>query len=274
VVDSSEVARDVVRLHLEGWGMEVVQASSAREALAILERAKADARAFHFAVLDRTPPDLDGKELAGRIKNELGISSLRLVLTTAPGRAEKPSALVRAGFDAWISKPVNERKLLTALLHVAEDLAVLPKPAPAPAPALPAAHMHPVLLVEDNQVNQKVTALTLRRLGYEVETASNGRLAIEAAEKRRFAAILMDCQMPVMDGYEATRRIRALEPAGGRRVPIIAMTANAMEGDREKCLEAGMDDYLAKPVTGKSLHSKLELWIGNSHSAGRPARPS
>jgi len=258
VVDSSEVAREVVRRHLEAWGMEVVQASSAREALAILERAKADARAFHFAILDRTPPDLDGKELASRIKNELGISSVRLVLTTVPGRAEKPSVLVRAGFDAWIAKPVNERKLRTALLHVADDLAVLPKPAAAPPARAPAAPTHAVLLVEDNLVNQKVTALTLRRMGFEVETASNGKLAIEAAERRRFAAILMDCQMPVMSGFEATERIRELSNGD---IPIIAMTAAAMSKDRERCLAAGMNDYLSKPVQKAELEAMLEKWV-------------
>jgi two-component system sensor histidine kinase/response regulator len=258
VVDSSEVAREAVRTHLEGWGTEVVQASSAREALAILERAKLDSRPFHFAILDRTPPDLDGKELAARIKNELGISSVRLVLTTAPGRAEKPSALVRAGFDAWITKPVNERKLRTALLHVAEDLAVLPKPVPEPPAPLPSARTHAVLLVEDNQVNQKVTALTLRRMGFEVETASNGRLAIEAAQRRRFAAILMDCQMPVMSGFESTERIRELTNGD---IPIIAMTAAAMTKDRERCLAAGMNDYLSKPVQKAELEAMLEKWV-------------
>jgi len=110
--------------------LEVLEAASAREALAALERARSEARTFHFAILDRFPPDLDGKELAARIKNELGVGSARLVLTTAPGRTEKPSTLVRAGFDAWIAKPINERKLRTALLHVAEDLSVLPRAAP------------------------------------------------------------------------------------------------------------------------------------------------
>ncbi len=258
VVDSSGVAREVVRRHLESWGMEVVPASSAREALAILGRAKEDSCGFHFAILDRTPPDLDGKELASRIKNELGISSLRLVLTTVPGRTEKPSALVRAGFDAWIAKPVSERKLRMALLHVAEDLAVLPKPVAAPAAPVPSAPKHAVLLVEDNLVNQKVTALTLRRLGFEVETVSNGRLALEAAAKRRFAAILMDCQMPVMDGFEATEKIRELTNGD---VPIIAMTAAAMTKDRERCLAVGMNDYLSKPVQKAELEAMLEKWV-------------
>src|SRR5262249_3737001 len=149
--------------------------------------------------------DMDGKELASRIKNEIGASSVRLILSDAPGRAEKPSTLLRAGFDAWIAKPVNERKLRTALVHVAEDPLSVPKPAlpsPRPAAAEKAARAR-LLLVEDNLVNQKVTALCLRRLGFDVHTASDGRAAIRAVEQQRFAAILMDCHMPVMDGFEA-----------------------------------------------------------------------
>src|SRR5262245_53101430 len=151
VVDASEVAREVVREHLTSWGMEVAEAASAHEALTILQRAKHENTEFHFAVIDRFPPDLDGKELASRIKNELGISSVRLILTAAPGRTEKPSALVRAGFDAWIAKPMNDHKLLTALLHVVEEGASLP--APVAVPAAPRAETGPkpvVLLVEDN----------------------------------------------------------------------------------------------------------------------------
>ena len=258
VIDASEVARLAVRTPLEAWGMEVAEAANARDAFALLDRARGEGRPFHFAILDRLPPDLDGKELASRIKSEHGSSAVRLVLTAAPGRTDKPSTLVRAGFDAWIAKPINDRKLRTALLHVAEDLAVLPGPAPAPAPALPAPDTRrTVLVVEDNLVNQKVTALSLRRMGFEVESASNGQLAIEAARKQRFAAILMDCQMPVMNGFDATRRIRELENGD---IPIIAMTAAAMTKDRERCLEAGMNDYLSKPVQRVELEKMLEKW--------------
>jgi two-component system, sensor histidine kinase and response regulator len=259
VVDGSEIARAVVRLHLESWGMEVVEATSAEEAMTVLERAKGEAQTFHFAILDRFLPDLDGKELAARIKNEFGGSAVRLVLTTAPGRSEKPSVLVRAGFDAWIAKPVSDRKLRTALQHVVEDLAVVPRPAALPAapsgdvPARPV-----VLVVEDNLVNQKVTALTLRRLGFEVASANDGRQAVEAATRQRFAAILMDCQMPVMDGFDATQRIRELSNGD---IPIIAMTAAAMSQDRERCLEAGMNDYLSKPVQKAELEQMLDKWV-------------
>jgi signal transduction histidine kinase/DNA-binding response OmpR family regulator/HPt (histidine-containing phosphotransfer) domain-containing protein len=259
VLDASEVARRALRVPLETWGLEVSEAASGREAMALLARARADGREFHFAVLDRQLPDVDGKELAARVKNELGSSSLRLVLTTAPGRAEKPSVLVRAGFDAWISKPVNDRKLRTALLHVSEDQSV-PRGAPVAPAVASAAHAsekRTVLLVEDNPVNQKVTALTLRRLGYEVEYASNGQQALEAAAKRRYAAILMDCQMPVLNGFEATQRLRELEFGD---VPVIAMTASAMSKDRERCLAAGMNDYLSKPVLKAELERMLEKW--------------
>jgi CheY-like chemotaxis protein len=258
IVDSSVVARDVIRIHLESWGLSVAQADSAREALAILERSRETP--FHFAVIDRFPPDLDGKELAARIKNELGIHSVRLVLVTPPGRSEKSSALVRAGFDAWITKPVNDRKLRTALLHASDELISSVRPAlPAPASASSGSPPRPnVLVVEDNLVNQRVTALMLRRMGFGVTCANDGRAAVEAVAKTRFAAILMDCQMPLMNGFEATEKIR--ESPGGT-VPIIAMTAAAMNKDRELCLEAGMNDYLSKPVQKAELERMLEKWI-------------
>jgi len=264
VVDSSEMAREVIRIHLESWGLSVVQAASAREALAILERSK-DAP-FQFAVLDRFPPDLDGKELAARIKNEFGVHSVRLVLVTPPGRSEKSSSMIRAGFDAWITKPINDRKLRTALMHVSEEAPLIRPALPTPAASkMPAASRSRVLLAEDNLVNQRVTALMLRRLGFEVTCANDGRAALEAAKKTRYAAILMDCQMPVMNGFEATEKIRELSEG---TIPIIAMTAAAMNKDRERCIEAGMNDYLSKPVQKAELERTLDKWIQPGPAAG------
>ncbi|MEQ1892838.1 MAG: response regulator, partial [Planctomycetota bacterium] len=259
VVDASEVAREVLAGYLSSWQLEVTGAASAREALEVLRESRASGREFDFAVLDRFPPDLDGKELAARIKNELGLSAIRLVMTTPPGRAEKPSSLVRAGFDAWITKPVNDKKLLTAFQHITEPGAGLPGlVVSAPESEQRRVETQTVLLVEDNLVNQKVTALCLRRMGFEVETASNGKAAVEAVEKRRFQAILMDCQMPVMNGFDATERIRELAHGD---IPIIAMTAAAMSKDRERCLEVGMNDYLSKPVQKAELERMLEKWV-------------
>jgi signal transduction histidine kinase/DNA-binding response OmpR family regulator len=259
VVDASEVAREVLAGYLSSWQLEVTGVASAREALEVLRDARASGRDFHFAVLDRFPPDLDGKELAARIKNELGLAKIRLVMTTPPGRAEKPSSLVRAGFDAWITKPVNDKKLSTAFQHISEPGADLPGlAAPAAESEQRRAEAQTVLLVEDNLVNQKVTALCLRRMGFEVVTVSNGKAAVEAVEKRRFQAILMDCQMPIMNGFDATERIRELSHGD---IPIIAMTAAAMSKDRERCLEVGMNDYLSKPVQKAELERMLEKWV-------------
>ena len=202
-----------------------------------------------------------------------------LLLTSVSFHGRKDE-LRAAGATGQLAKPIKQTQLARHVLLALglRSSAFVERASALPLPIEPARGAtrrgRRVLLVEDNGINQRIGAALLARGGYECELASNGAEALDALARGPFDAILMDCQMPVMDGYEATRRIRAMETASGTRVPIIAMTANAMEGDREKCLEAGMDDYLAKPVTGKSLHSKLELWIGNSHSAGRAARPS
>jgi len=154
---------------------------------------------------------------------------------------------------------VNERKLETALLHVADDPLAVPKPAlPSAKPAAGKPHGGKLLLVEDNLINQKVAALCLRRLGFEVVTASNGKTAIEAVGQTRFAAILMDCHMPVMDGYEATMRIRELSNGD---VPIIAMTGASHEKERKRCTDAGMNDHLVKPVNPETLARMLDKWV-------------
>lgn len=260
VVDASQVARESVVLCLEEWGLSVVQAATAQEALSVLEQARVESRVFQFVIIDRHPSGLDGLELAARIKNELGLPTARLIMTTAPGATEKPSALVRAGLDAWVAKPVSDRKLHTALLHVSDDMDVPPvsKPVEDGSAHLADTRTAAVLLVEDNLVNQKVMALALRRLGLQVEAVNNGHAAISAASKKRFAAILMDCHMPVMDGFDATRGIREL-PNGD--VPIIALTAAAMARDRELCFEAGMNDYLSKPVQRADLERMMNKWV-------------
>ena len=257
-VDGNAVSREILRAHACSWGLEVVEARSASEALETLQRARETNRPFHFAVLDRFPPDMDGKELASRIKSELGFCKTRLILMTAPGHPEKPSSLVRAGLDAWISKPIDGAKLLTALIHVVDGVGNQPEPVRQRETQTASEPQGAILVAEDNIVNQKVTALLLRRLGFSVDVAPNGLHAVEAVEKRRFDAILMDCQMPVMDGFAATARIREL-PNGD--VPIIAMTASAMSGDRERCLDSGMNDYLPKPVQRVDLEMMLEKWI-------------
>ena len=258
VVDGNSTSREILSAHAGSWGLDVVEAEYGSLALETLRHACESNRPFHFAVLDRFPPDMDGKELASRIKSELGFGRTRLILLTAPGHPEKPSSLVRAGLDAWISKPIDGEKLLTALIHVTDGSGNQPDALRQREIKTGSELRGSILVAEDNIVNQKVTALLLRRLGFSVELAANGQLAVEAVGQQRFDAILMDCQMPVMDGFAATARIRELSNGD---VPIIAMTASAMSGDRERCLDSGMNDYLPKPVQRIDLEKMLEKWI-------------
>jgi CheY-like chemotaxis protein len=191
---------------------------------------------------------------------------VRLVLLTSFGQRGHGAEASRIGIAAYLTKPVDEGDLHDCLVEVMDE------GRPVQSPRLVTRHtlreQRPpiaarVLVAEDNEVNQKVAVRILEKLGYRVEVADNGREALQACERTRYDAVLMDGQMPGMDGYEATRRIRERE-GGGRRLPIIAMTASAMKGDREKCLAAGMDDYVSKPVTPEAMERVLRLWVGTA----------
>jgi CheY-like chemotaxis protein len=161
------------------------------------------------------------------------------------------------GSAFWVTLTLERT---TASVQLASLAAATSQSSPEPPPAPARNRKTSILLAEDNPVNQKITQKLLEKCGFEVEVAANGREAVEAIQKRRFDLILMDCQMPVMDGYEATQVIRKIE-GGGRRTPIVAITAHAMVGDREKCLEAGMDDYLSKPVNLAKLQQTVNQWL-------------
>jgi signal transduction histidine kinase/DNA-binding response OmpR family regulator/HPt (histidine-containing phosphotransfer) domain-containing protein len=262
VVDASEQNREVARTYAKAWDMEVLEALTAEEGLNTLRSAREKDQPIHFMLIDRSLPDMDGKELASHVSSDLSLRETRLILLNEFGHAEEPSRMVRAGLDAWILKPINASKLEMALLHVLEgqdvgheEIAKVKKR----VGSFTHCHDGVLLLVEDNVVNQKVAALLLRRCGYRVEVARDGVEALEAVGTEEFHAIFMDCQMPRMNGFEATRKIREL---CGENIPIIAMTANAMAGDRERCLAAGMNDYLSKPVQEPQLKEMLDKWVG------------
>jgi CheY-like chemotaxis protein len=172
-----------------------------------------------------------------------------------------------AGVEHYLTKPVRRARLLETIAEAIGDVPPAEAAEPAPAPVATAGGPT-VLVVEDNDVNQLVVKGMLSKRGFEVECAGDGREALERLAAREYALVFMDCQMPVLDGYAATAEIRA----GGSRVPIVAMTAHAMKGDRERCLEAGMDDYLAKPLRPDELDAVLERWIGGAEPA--PAQPA
>ncbi len=269
LVDDNATNRKLLTHLCLAWRLPHVSADSAAAALAALREAAAAGTPFDLVILDHHMPETDGLGLAEAIRADANLPQPALVLLTSRGERLTPAQLHLHGLAACELKPVHPEKLRATLgrvLATGTPIQVLrPAPpagtAPRPGPADAA-----ILVAEDNPVNQKVTTLQLRNLGYEAEVAASGADAIAALRRRRFALVLMDQQMPGMDGLEATRVIRAAQAAGDPDFPpglrIIAMTANAMAGDREACLAAGMDDYLAKPVRPEELRAVLARHLG------------
>jgi signal transduction histidine kinase/CheY-like chemotaxis protein/PAS domain-containing protein len=279
IVDDNESNRTILHHLVAGWGMKDDQARDADQALGMIRAAATNGMPYDVAVLDMLMPGKDGLQLAKELKVCPEAASLRLVILTSliqPGHAEQAR---RAGFNAYLTKPVRHDTLQSCLRAVF-GLQQPPTSRPTMTASLPQipvplitrhtlAEQTPrprILVAEDNVVNQKLAVRMLERLGYQPDIVSNGQEALAALERTQYAAVLMDCQMPVMDGYEATRGIRAAEqqpnPSKARpHIPIIALTANAMEGDRERCKAAGMDDYLAKPVKTDDLGQILARWV-------------
>jgi len=264
IVDDNATNRKVLDRLLALWRMPHAVAGSGDEALQELHRAALDGQPYDLVILDYQMPAMDGLMLADAIRVEPCLGRPALVLLTSLGDRMGRDALRDHGLAACETKPVHPDRLRATLVQVltvaahaepAESRSDLRAPEPA-AVALP-----PVLVAEDNLVNQKVARLMLRNLGYAVDVVTNGFEAVAAVQRKAYAFVLMDAQMPVMDGLEATRRIRAAQAAGRpgfpRALHIVAMTANAMTGDREICLAAGMNDYLAKPVRPEELRAML-----------------
>ncbi len=271
VVDDNQTNREILGNYLGSWGVTHASASGAVEALAALHKAAHQQQGFDLALLDFAMPGMDGMALAKRIKRDQTLTGIHLIMLSSLGaQGELPP---EAGLEAYLTKPLRQSRLYETLLRV---MNAPPAPTPekiAQSPEPPANNgetntLEPlqgrVLLVEDNPVNQRVGMAMLKRLGLEVGLAQNGREAVDALnnESEHYDVVLMDCQMPEMDGFEATRVIR--EQEGEKRLsrkPIVALTANAMQGDRERCVAAGMDDYLAKPFKAEALRAILQSWL-------------
>jgi CheY-like chemotaxis protein len=244
VVDDNATNRRVLALQAAKWGMSAADTESPQEAL----RRLAAGESFDLAILDMHMPEMDGLELARRIR--VDHPALPLVLFSSVGRRELGDAA--SPFNAYLAKPIRQSHLFDTLVSLlAHEGAAKPAAEPAARPHLDAtlAARHPlrILLAEDNVVNQKLALRLLQQMGYRADLASNGLEAIESVQRQAYDVVLMDVQMPELDGLDATRRICELLPPG-QRPRIVAMTANAMQGDREMCIEAGMDDYLTKPI--------------------------
>lgn len=278
VVDDNKIARTIVREHLLPHGVEVTEATSAKEALKIMQERTFDAGIFDFIM-----PEMDGAELGRRIKDNPATRDMALLLiTSSPSRDNKQTAEA-IGFAGYLSKPLMHG-------HLCDALSII-KAARASGRSLPLITQHNlkeakvgehkgagrelefsnvhILVVEDNPVNQTVATALLTKYGCRVTPAADGDEAVKQLKQRHYDMVFMDCQMPLMDGYEATGIIRKLEEHQKRpRVPIIAFTANVMKGDHEKCLAAGMDDYIPKPVRQGEVERVLLRWLPESKRAG------
>ena len=263
IVDDNATNREIIEHHVVAAGMLSASAANGLEALEQLRHAREQRNPFDLALIDMKMPGMDGLELAAAIRGDPALCNVRLVLLTS---LHSPDELARARelrMGAYLSKPIKRHDLFRALAQVMAELPVEATAAvPTAAPLLPVFHAR-VLLAEDNAVNQLVARNMLKALGCEPDIVQNGEEALKAAERERYDVVLMDCQMPVMDGYAASRAIRERENTSGfsRRVPIIALTANALVGDKELCLSAGMDDHLAKPYSREQLAVMLARWL-------------
>ena len=264
VVDDNATNREILQRQLQGWNMEVTCAADAESALALLERAHAAGEAFQLAVLDMHMPRTDGLQLAGAIRANPALAATRLVVLTSSYASASVRERERAGILRCVHKPIRQAELHEVICSALRGPRDTGADARMPT-AAPVALAGRVLLAEDNPVNQQVGEAMLAKLGLAVAFAANGEEAVHLAGTETFDLILMDCHMPVMDGYEASAAIRAR--ASAQRVPIIALTANVMEGNRERCLAAGMDDFLAKPYSLDQLQEVLRRWMGAAATA-------
>jgi two-component system sensor histidine kinase/response regulator len=270
IVDGNPAHRGILNLYTAAWGMQNGCAENGADALQILQVQSQLGVPYDFALLDADLLGAAGFGLARRIKGEAAMAHLHLILLTSTVKSGEMAAALQAGFDACLIKPVRRVELMECLLSAmatSPDRAVALDPDDSVAPTASNAEEYPlagrrILVAEDNSINQAVVSALLERLGCLVELAVNGAKTIEAFISGRHELILMDCQMPEVDGFEATRSIRRLEAAQNRpRIPIIALTANALEGDREECLAVGMDDYLPKPFKKEQLQAVLNRWL-------------
>jgi CheY-like chemotaxis protein len=272
VVDDNAVSREILTHYLAPFGCDIAVARNGTDALSAMQTSVVTGKPYDIVLLDGNMPDLSGSEVARRIKTSLELAALRIIMLTSVDGANDADATLRPMVRAWLTKPVRRQELHNAMSSaLAREQRVA---AVDTSKGHDTASVHfgaRVLLVEDNRVNQVLAKEHLTRLGCKVEVACNGLEAVRACSGSQFDLVLMDCQMPEMDGFDATTRIREIETV---RTPIVALTARAMEGDRDRCLAAGMDDYLIKPFKQEQLRAMLHRWLnsdGKAEDDGRVA---
>jgi PAS domain S-box-containing protein len=263
VVDDCAASRRVLTAYARRWGAQPLAVDSAKSALGEARRAEGSGRGFDLVLADAHMRPIDGLELALRLKEGEEFGATETILVGLTGQASEQARAEELGLDAYVARPVLPSELLAALALRARRSAVQASAARAATREArrPRWGLR-VLLVEDNKVNQMLAVALLKKRRHDVTLADNGREAVDLVRHQEFDLVLMDVQMPDMDGLEATRIIREMEAATPRRLPIIAVTAHAMAGDRQRCLDAGMDDYVSKPIDPVELEAAIERWTG------------
>jgi len=263
VVDDNLTNRVLLGQLLTKWQVEYTLVDSGHKALEKLTEASLKGTPYHIAILDMQMPEMDGFQLGTKIKNDSQFGkNTRLMMLTSQGKRGDAERLKAAGFNGYLNKPIDQSILYNALMTIAgvnlPEQQLVTSYSPRELPQFTAR----VLVVEDNTINQRVAQGLLKKFGVQVDLAGNGEEALNSLETLPFDLVLMDCQMPVMDGYEATKQVRHAESKVlNREIPIIAMTANSMAGDREKCLAVGMNDFISKPINPNKVQEALKRWL-------------
>lgn len=268
VVDDNKTNRLILEEMLNNWQMKPITVDSGRKALLEMDEAVKADQPFYLALLDGMMPEMDGFTLAEKIKQNPDLGQTKLIILSSAGRLESKARCHQLGIDYCLMKPVKQSELLDSIITVLSvataDEVSQQTTGGEPPESITSLR---ILLAEDGLVNQKVAVNLLEQRGHKVVVANNGRQALDILDSESFDLVLMDVQMPGMDGFEATAKIREQEKKSGAHIPIIAMTAHAMKGDRERCLEAGMDDYIAKPIRAMDLYKKVEAVIEGGYES-------
>ncbi|WP_419660220.1 sensory box histidine kinase/response regulator protein [Desulfosarcina variabilis str. Montpellier] len=279
IIDDNATNRNILLHQTASLAMKGESADGGMDGIAKLAAAKAHETPFDLVVLDMDMPEMDGMAVAKQIKQTPGIADTAMIMLTSVGMRGDASEARKCGISAYLTKPVRQSDLMATLVNVISG-----KSNRQPQPLIthytiaeqcPGLDYH-VLVAEDNATNQEVVRGMLKKLGCRVDVVANGREAVEAAMAQHYDLVFMDCQMPVLDGYQACREIRGLEKENktGRHIPIIALTANALKGDKEKCLAAGMDDYMSKPFQAVAMRTMIERWGADADRVPADALPS
>ena len=278
IVDDNATNRLIMQEMLNNWGMIPVQVEGADEAYASLERAATDGDPFQMILSDVHMPEVDGYSMAARIRETPTIADVPIIMLTSGARLGDVAERNRLNIHSCLMKPVKQSEVFDTIVRVL-GINFTAAAKAGSTRELPQCRPLNVLLAEDNVVNQKLAMTVLEKLGHKVDLVTNGQEAVEQSGQRAYDVVLMDVQMPELDGLDATRKIRAREKEHGGHQPIVAMTAHAMKGDRDRCLESGMDDYLSKPIRARELAEKLKHLFGDSApddsapEKGKPNKP-